>query len=195
MPASTTPAIVKIYELSALTPKTIRYTPTELRCILHDYEDLHDHHYKIMPINAIKSVRNLGLNCKRRRHKYTAQKRREAKCEMGPRSSNLIRIKKDSNRSDTNIIIGTCNTQSIHNKDLQVSDLLDDYSIDLLIITETWLTDKEMDKQWIETTPLNRQPYQLHIHNRVNGRGSGVALITKSYFDVKKNSMWVIPFI
>ena len=43
-----------------------------------------------------------------------------------------------------------------------------------------------MDKQWIETTPLNRQPYQLHIHSRVNGRGGGVALITKSYFDVKQ---------
>ena len=139
-----------------------------------------------MPINAIKSVRNLELNCKRRRHKYTAQKRREAKCDTGPRTSNLIRIKKHSNRSNTNIIIGTCNTQSIHNKDLQVSDLLDDYSIDLLMITETWLTDKEMDKQWIKTTPLNRQPYQLHTCDRVNGRGGGVALITKSCFDIKQ---------
>ena len=113
MPVSTTPAIVKVHELSTLTPKTIRYNPTELRHILHDCEDLHDHCYKIMPINAIKSVRNLELNHKRRRHKYTAQKRREAKRETVPRSSNLIRIKKDSNRSDTNIIIGTCNTQSI----------------------------------------------------------------------------------
>ena len=58
--------------------------------------------------------------------------------------------------------------------------------MDLLIITETWLTDKETDKQWIENTPLNRLPYQLHIHNRVNGRGGGVALITKSCFDVKQ---------
>ena len=43
MPESTTPAIVKVCEPSALTPKTMRYTPTELSCILHDYEDLHDH--------------------------------------------------------------------------------------------------------------------------------------------------------
>ena len=96
-----------------------------------------------MPTNAIKAVRNLKLNHKRKRHKYTAQKRREAKRDTGPRTSNLIRIKKHSDREDTNIIIGTCNTQSIHNKDLQISDLLDDYSMDFLIITETWLTDKE----------------------------------------------------
>ena len=138
-----------------------------------------------MPINAIKAVRNLKLNHKRR-HKNTAQKRREAKCDTGPRTRNLIRIKKHSNRGDTNIIIGTCNTQSIHNKDLQISDLLDNYNMDLLIITKTWLTDKETDKQWIENTPLNRQPYQLHIHNRVNGREGDVALITGSGFNIKQ---------
>ena len=185
MPESTTSPIVKVCEPSALTPKTKRYTPAELRHILHDYEDLHDHRYKIMPINAIKADRNLKLNHKRRRHKYTAQKRREAKRDTGRRTGNLIKIKKQSDREDTNIIIGTCNTQSIRNKDLQISDLLDNYSMDLLIITETWLTNKETDKQWIENTPLNRLPYQLHVHNRVNGRGGGLALIAKSCFDVK----------
>ena len=57
--------------------------------------------------------------------------------------------------------------------------------MDLLIITETWLTNKETDKEWIENTPLNRLPYQLHVHNRVNGREGGLALIAKSCFDVK----------
>ena len=60
-----------------------------------------------MPIDAIKAVRNLKLNHKRRRHKYTAQKRREAKHDTGPRTGNLIKIKKHSDRGDTNIIIGT----------------------------------------------------------------------------------------
>ena len=111
MPASTTHAIVKVGEPSALTPKTIRYTPAEFKGILHDYEVKQDHHYKVMSINAIRSVRNLRLNHKQRRHKYTAQKRRDAKINTGIRPNNLIRIKKHSHRSDTNIIIGTCNTQ------------------------------------------------------------------------------------
>ena len=59
--------LLRYVEPSALTPKTMRYTPAELRHILYDYEDLHDHQYKIMPINAIKVVRNLKLNRKRRR--------------------------------------------------------------------------------------------------------------------------------
>ena len=81
MPASTTHAIVKVGEPSALTPKTIRYTAAELRGILHDYEVKHDHRYKVININAIKSVRNLRLNHKQRRDKYTTQKRRYAKIE------------------------------------------------------------------------------------------------------------------
>ena len=84
-----------------------------------------------MKIYAIKSVRKLGLNRKRRRHKCTAQKRRDAKTNIGSRPNNIIRIKKQSHRNDTNIIIGTCNTQSVRNKDLQVSDLLDDYGMDV----------------------------------------------------------------
>ena len=80
MPASND----SITELSALTPKTIRYTPTELRCILHDCQVKHDHCYKVMDINAIKTVRNLSLNCKRRRHKYTAQKRRRLSLKWDP---------------------------------------------------------------------------------------------------------------
>ena len=147
MLASTTHAIVKVGEPSALTSKTIRYSTTELRHILHDYEDRHDYRYKVMKINAIKSVRKLGLNHKKRRHKYTAQKRRDAKTNVGPTPNNLIRIKKQSHRNDTNIIIGICNTQSVRNKDLQVSNLLDNYSMDVLVLTETWLTSKESDKQ------------------------------------------------
>ena len=76
MPASTTHAIVKVGEPSALRPKTIRYTPAELRGILHDYEVKHDHCYKVININAIKSVRNLRLNHKQKRQIHSSKKKR-----------------------------------------------------------------------------------------------------------------------
>ena len=139
-----------------------------------------------MPIKAIKAIRNLRLNHKRRRHLYTSQKRLNTKANHGSRQNNLIRIKRKAYKEDTNIIIGTCNTQSIKNKDLQVSDLLDDYSIDVLILTETWLTSKDTDKQWLESTPLNRHPYQLFTQKRTSGREGGVTLITKNCYTVKK---------
>ena len=71
------------------------------------------------------------------------------------------------------------------NKELQVFELLENYSLDALIITETWLTCSEINKQWLHTTPLNRDPYNLHHKNRPKGRGGGLALITKNCYNAK----------
>ena len=60
-----------------------------------------------------------------------------------------------------------------------------DYSIDILALTETWLTDNPSDERWLQSTPLNRDPYNILIHNRQNRRGGGVALIVKSDFATK----------
>ena len=49
------------------------------------------------------------------------------------------------------------------NKELQVVELLENYSLDALIITETWLTCSEIDRQWLHTTPLNRNLYTFII--------------------------------
>ena len=68
------------------------------------------------------------------------------------------------------------------NKELQVSNLLSDYSLDFLVLTETWLTSK--DNQWLESTILNRDNYKFYHHNRKEGRGGGLALICKSNLKV-----------
>ena len=45
-------------------------------------------------------------------------------------------------KTSTNITLGTINIQSIKHKELQVQELLEDYSLDALVVTETWLTEK-----------------------------------------------------
>ena len=104
----------------------------------------HDQRYKTLPIEAIKIIRKLGLNRKRRRHLYTSQKRKQHR-QTGSNSQYLINVKRSS-YSSAKVTIGTCNVQSIRNKDLQISDLLTDYAIDILAITETWLTDNPSDE-------------------------------------------------
>ena len=133
-------------KLSALRTKTIHYDPSELKRIQTMLLEQHDYRYKKkLPIDTIKIIRNLRLNPKRRRHLYTAQKRlknRPTKLDI----SNLITLNKGLTRKYKNLIIGTCNAHSIRNKDLQISDLLNDYSIDILAVIETWLMDKQSDK-------------------------------------------------
>ena len=63
-------------ELSALglSTKTIHYDLSELKRIQTALLEQHNYRYKKHPIDTIKIIRNLRLNCKRRRHLYTAQK-------------------------------------------------------------------------------------------------------------------------
>ena len=65
--------------------------------------------------------------------------------------------------------------------------------MDILILTETWLTNSENDKQWLEITQLNRHPYNLLHKNRLNGRGGGLALITKNCYQAKKVESGLYP--
>ena len=49
---------------------------------------------------------------------------------------------------DTKITFATCNIQSLRYKELQVSQLIADYSLDFLVLTETWLNNNH--NQWKE---------------------------------------------
>ena len=60
--------MVMAHHPTALRTKTIRYIPTELKDILYSYQYQQDYRYKRLLINAIKTIRNLKLNSKRRRH-------------------------------------------------------------------------------------------------------------------------------
>ena len=81
MPGDTDSITVKGGEPCALgpilRPKTISYDPSEPKATHQAMLDQHDHRYKRLPIEAIKIIRTLRLNCKRRRHLYTAQKRKK----------------------------------------------------------------------------------------------------------------------
>ena len=61
--------------------------------------------------------------------------------------------------------------------------MINDHAVDILIITETWLTSK--DKAWIEMTNLHKNDLQLHTSSRQQGKGSGIALICKTHYSVK----------
>ena len=148
----------------------IIYDQTKLKEIVNNYNSNKDYRYKRLPIEAIKTIRTLRLNRKRRRHCYTCQKRRDAKHADGSRPENLTKIHRNDQKNRINIILGTINIQSIKSKELQLVDLLEDYSLDALIVTETWLTKNDNDTQWLQTTPLNRNPYSLIHANRPSGR-------------------------
>ena len=52
-----------------------------------------------------------------------------------------------------------------------ILEALNEYKIDLLVTTETWLKDIEDDQQWLLGSELNRNDFQTLPINRKIGRG------------------------
>ena len=149
---------------------TIRYHPDALRCIGDDIN--HDRRYKILPFGCIETIRNLKLNAKPSARRKTQHCRIQ---QYGVKRANLITIKK-SQHHDPNVIIATVNAQSVRTKELQLSELSKDHALDILVVTETWLNNK--DKIWCNSTSLNNLQ-NLHFRHRTKGKGGGLMLICK----------------
>ena len=60
----------------------------------------------------------------------------------------------------------TVNTRSVKPREDMILKALNEYQIDLLVTTETWLRDTEDDQQWLLGLELNRNGFQTPPINR-----------------------------
>ena len=162
-----------------LMPKM--YSAKELKAIRTTCQ--HDQRLKILPFGAIRRIKELKLNHKRRRGRRNKWNTRIPFRQYGCNPNNIITIKKQGHKPENNIIFGTCNIQSVKPKELQVSDLVNDYSLDFLILTETWLSNKHM--QWKDCTTLNKDGLSLSTADRIRRKGGSLALIHKTAYKTK----------
>ena len=75
------------------------------------------------------------------------------------------------------------NARSIKNKTLEFADLVREHDLDVIGISETWLTPND-SAVIADFTPCG---YSFHHVTQANKRGGGVGLMTRSSIDVKIN--------
>ena len=80
------------------------------------------------------------------------------------------------------------NSQSLKPKEIMVHHHLELEKVDALVITETWLSDKDADKVWISSSDLNKNGLKLLTSNRKSKRGEGLALVRKTKYKPKQVS-------
>ena len=149
----------------------------------------HNSCYKTLPIQICRRIIDLKINKKRRGCRAGARSRKQ----QNPRYANLsnpINIK-TSTKSGSNYLdvkIATANVQSIKNKDLILHQHICDNEIDLCVLTETWLGNKQNDNIWKSCTPLNNDPFRISISKRMGQSGGGLALVYNKVIKVTKIS-------
>ena len=74
--------------------------------------------------------------------------------QNGKNKENLIHHKKQGIKNTK--IVAQHKTQLVINNDLQVDELIHDYCPNFVLVTKTWLIFKESEKEWLNTTYLNK---------------------------------------
>ena len=99
----------------------------------------------------------------------------------GVNTYNLIEVPKGSANQQT-MSIFSVNVQSAKNKTDVISELIVENNIDILALTETWLSAGDRDK--VTRGSLTPPGYSLVDAPRTGRRGGGVAIIYKSSFNL-----------
>ena len=96
---------------------------------------------------------------------------------------NLINISCNDlgfNSNSDNIEITLINAQSLRSKELLLYEYIRENNIEMCIVTETWLQNRDEDKAWCDISAFNNDNLVLHNINQETHRGGSVALISKS---------------
>ena len=165
---------------SQISANDLCYNSKTLRQIQEIAE--HDTRYKILNFGTIRRVHELGIYSK----KYRLRPRKPIIPQQGPNTNNLIHIKPQQamSPSSTKLVkITTGNAQSLKNKEQPLLHQLLEQDIDIMVVTETWLT--KDDTIWLDTCDLNKDTYRIQSAHHQNSRGGGLALLHRSISDAK----------
>jgi len=80
-----------------------------------------------------------------------------------------------------NVRLATSKIRSVHNKSASITDLVISKKLDILDLTETWLSPHERTSCISDIFPPD---YSLYHQPRQSGRGDGVHLLVASYVSI-----------
>ena len=133
-----------------------------------------DTKYCRVPFRTINLVRKLKIN--RRPSKLDLQCQPISQSRINTKNLVNIDISPKKHTTTNNLKIATINARSIKNKVELVLENSELESIDVLAITETWLTDSQEDQAWVQTSGLQDDEHSFHMQNRQDKKGGGLGL-------------------
>lgn len=169
---------------------TIRYTSEQLHGI--NRYTINNKLVRQLDYNTVLTIRKLGLNIKRKRGAKGGKNKFKCigKHQVGINWNNITKIEcvkqpRNIPKCNENLKLAMANVCSIKNKHFGIRHLLDEQNIDLMLLSETWLRNK--DKEWVDCCELNKHGYSIECKNREddNSNGGGLALVHKDSAVIK----------
>ena len=176
--------------VKSTSQKPLRYTSEELKRINSDLRS--ENRRNIPNYGTIRQVKLLKINRKRIRFQKLKL--------LSIRRVNLQNLKQlDKHESSPNhnkyIRIGTVNVRSIKNKVNQLVELILSHSLDLLVVTETWLRNTDHDDYWLKQQDFIKINFKVHnVPRPTEQRGGGILLIYKTNFKLLSSEEQCIKF-
>ena len=135
------------------------------------YDTDKDVRYKQLPFGTVKSIRDLKLNRRKRGCRGGQDNKAYHHIEKpkGIAWQNLMKIPCTVNRRvrhNGKLCLMVINTQLIKEKEDLLADYLQSKAIDIVIATETWLTNQDRDVIRIESNELVKDGYHISAVNR-----------------------------
>ena len=112
-----------------------------------------------------------------------------------PSTPENVNVKTVKTTTVTDVRIGVMNVQSLGNKLDCVIDHITDNRIDIVGITETWLSNDDKNKMSVVNTCLNNGYTLLHRPRNTGRRGGGVGVLINNQINVKSRMIGVNPEI
>ena len=146
--------------------KEIHYRREELLCLADETRTnivLHK-----IPAEICRNIQNLGLTRQGKKGGKRLVTHLDMVRPLKSNKENLIQIHGDDKltKPDKSINFSLLNARSIKSKDCQLHHHLHSNKIDFAVIMETWLSNGDTDKIWLESMDLNKLDYHFYSSPR-----------------------------
>ena len=84
-----------------------------------------------------------------------------------------------------NIRLGTLNARSIRSKEELIINNFNEYKLDALLITETWLQNMVDNDTWLQAREFHKDGHEIFNINRQDKRGGSIALLYSTKYKIK----------
>jgi hypothetical protein len=185
------PAAIKYSRTELLNSNASSVSPVSLLQLeVSYYKDMMLHHSDMDQSKSIPVI--ISTRSRNARRQQNINRSHGMRSDTHRNIQNLIPIQPAKTKHNPNIKFGIWNAQSINKKSAPICDLIISKHLDILAVTETWISGCAYDSNTVAEILNTLKDFEFHDIPRQNRAGGGVGIFLRKGFTVQRRDC--IPF-